>query len=335
MRAFLLVVAVLFALFVPVRADPVSELSAFSVFGNVDLNKLRDVETKRGPEMGVARDVSVQSCYVVPVPPAKALAALEQWDAARHRELQIYVHGDLPASPAPAGFGAKLAGAPDNGAVRALAALTEKRSQEMQLSADEALKDLPKDFPGNAKPFSEGVQAFWSKVLAARVQAFTSGGAAAGPDYGFTGQGIRPGEELAALLRQQEKVRKQFAGFLGEAGIVGGKGSLKKDLYFELIDVDDVSALTLGSFSSKPVGNGFQAADVTYYASNGYYALVTLYQMWPVDVGGTPSTLVWRGDMISAASLASLHGVEKLASESAMMKDVAKAVKLLKGDMAK
>ena len=73
---------------------------------------------------------------------------------------------------------------------------------------------------------------------------------------------------------------------------------------------------------------------MTYYASNGYYAGITLYQMWPVDVGGQPATLVWRGDMVSAPSLASLHGVERLASESAMMKDISKAVKLLKGDMA-
>jgi hypothetical protein len=53
---------------------------------------------------------------------------------------------------------------------------------------------------------------------------------------------------------------------------------------------------------------------------------LTLYQMWPVNVDGKPSTLVWRGDMISSASLASLHGVEKLASEGAMMKDISKAV---------
>jgi hypothetical protein len=36
--------------------------------------------------------------------------------------------------------------------------------------------------------------------------------------------------------------------------------------------------------------------------------------------------------MISAASLASLHGVERLASESAMMKDISKAVTLFRRD---
>ena len=333
MRVFSAAVAASLVFLSAVQADPVGELGAFSVFGNVDLNKLREVETRRGPEMSVARDVSVQSCYVVPGPPAKALAALEQWDAARHRELKIYVHGDLPAAPVPADL-ARLSDAPANSAVQALIKETVNLGSDLQITKGEAKPLGP--YAGSGKgPWNGNVAAFWADVLAKRARSFAAGGAAAHPAYDHTGQDIKPGDELSSLLRQQPKVRQQFAGFLDEAGIVGGKGSLKKDLYFELIDVDDVAALTLGSFSSKPVGGGFQAADVTYYASNGYYALVTLYQMWPVDVGGQPSTLVWRGDMISAASLASLHGVEKMASESAMMKDVAKAVQLFKGDLAK
>jgi hypothetical protein len=56
--------------------------------------------------------------------------------------------------------------------------------------------------------------------------------------------------------------------------------------------------------------------------------------MWPVSVDGKASTLVWRGDMISSASLASLHGVERLGSESAMMKDISKAITLFRRDTA-
>jgi hypothetical protein len=57
--------------------------------------------------------------------------------------------------------------------------------------------------------------------------------------------------------------------------------------------------------------------------------------MWPVTVDGKASTLVWRGDMISSASLASLHGVERLGSESAMMKDISKAITLFRHDTAR
>jgi len=58
----------------------------------------------------------------------------------------------------------------------------------------------------------------------------------------------------------------------------------------------------------------------------------SLKQMWPVTVEGKPSTLVWRGDMISAASLSSLHGVERLASESVTMKNITKAVTFFRRD---
>ncbi len=331
-RAFLILFLVLTAALCAQAADPLAELGAFSVFQNANLDKLKsEVTTARGPAMTDGRHLSVQSCYVVPVPPAKALEALQQWDASRHRELKIYVHGDLPGSPTPASF-SKLGSAPDNAAVATLAEKTQKGSHDLQISNGE--KPLLPAGPGGKGPLPDPVQSFWSNVLSGRAQNFVANGAARQPGYEFTGQEVKSGDELASLLRQQDKIRKQFAGFLGDNGVSGGRGSLKKDLYFELIDVDDEGVLTLGSFSSKAVGSGFQAADVTYYASGGYYAGLTLYQMWPVEVGGQASTLVWRGDMISAASLATLHGMEKLASESAMMKDISKAVRLLKGDMA-
>ena len=79
-------------------------------------------------------------------------------------------------------------------------------------------------------------------------------------------------------------------------------------------------------------GGSFQAADVLYYASGGYYVALTLYQMWPVELNGKPATLVWRGDMISSAELAGLAGVERLGSESAMIKDVSRAIRVFRRD---
>jgi hypothetical protein len=120
---------------------------------------------------------------------------------------------------------------------------------------------------------------------------------------------------------------------LGATGIGRGAGSLKPELYWELLEVDDQGVVTLGaSYSRSGAGGTYQAADVLYCASGGYYVALTLYQMWPVTVDGKPSTLVWRGDMISAASLGSLHGVERLGSESVMMKNITKAVTLFRRD---
>ena len=164
---------------------------------------------------------------------------------------------------------------------------------------------------------------------------FVSGGTAAQPPYDHSGNAIQPNDELNSLLKQQDKIRKQFSGFLANTGIGRGAGSLTPELYWELLDVDDQGVLTLGASYSRGGGGTYQAADVLYYASGGYYVALTLYQMWPVTADGKASTLVWRGDMISSASLAELHGVERLGSESAMMKDISKAVTLFRRDTAR
>jgi hypothetical protein len=317
------------------RADAVSEMAGFSVFDKVDLAELArsDVKTAHGVPMSNARFISVQSCYVWPGTPAQHIAAMRQWTPTRHPELKVFLHSDLPGAPSAANF-SRLRSAPDNAAVRALVSATEQLSTDLQISSAEAKKfSAGKTGGGGAMP--ESVATFWANVLASRAQAFASGGSSAQAAYDHTGQAIRPGEELNGLLRQQDKIRRQFSGFLESTGIGRGAGSIKPELYWELLNVEDQGVVTLGASYSRAGANGtYQAADTLYYASGGYYAGVTLYQLWPVNAGGRASTLVWRGDMVSAASLASLHGIEKLASESSMMKDVGKAVTFFRRDTA-
>jgi len=314
------------------RADAVSELAAFSIFDKVDLAQLAksDVKTAHGPPMGNPRFLSVQSCYVASGSPAQQIEALRRWDPTRHRELKVFLHSDLPGNPSAANF-SKLQNAPDNGPVRSFVSATQKLSPELQISKDEAKKFFPAGAGGGGMPAA--VAKFWSDLLAARTHSFSSGGTSAQPPYDHGGQAIRVSDELNGLLRQQEKIRRQFSGFLGNTGIGRGAGSLSPELYWELLDVDDQGVVSLGAYYNRGGADGnYQAADVLYYASGGYYVALTLYQMWPVNVEGKASTLVWRGDMISAASLGSLHGVERLGSESVMMKDISKAVTLFRRD---
>ena len=314
------------------RADAVSELAAFSIFDKVDLAQLAksDVKTAHGPPMGNPRFLSVQSCYVASGSPAQQIEALRRWDPTRHRELKVFLHSDLPGNPSAANF-SKLQNAPDNGPVRSFVSATQKLSPELQISKDEAKKFFPAGAGGGGMPAA--VAKFWSDLLAARTHSFSSGGTSAQPPYDHGGQAIRVSDELNGLLRQQEKIRRQFSGFLGNTGVGRGAGSLSPELYWELLDVDDQGVVSLGAYYNRGGADGnYQAADVLYYASGGYYVALTLYQMWPVNVEGKASTLVWRGDMISAASLGSLHGVERLGSESVMMKDISKAVTLFRRD---
>ena len=315
------------------RADAVSELASFSIFDKVDLAQLArsDVKTAHGPPMSNPRFLAVQSCYVVPGAPAQLIGALSRWDPSKHRELKVFLHSDLPTSPTAANF-EKLNSAPDNGPVRALVAATQKLSPDLQISQGDA-KKFSAGGGGGGGAMPAPVVAFWTDVLLSRTKSFVSGGTSGQPPYDHSGTAIRASDELNGLLREQGKIQRQFSGLLGASGIGRGAGSLTPELYWELLDVDDQGVVTLGADYKRAGGGGtYQSADVLYYASGGYYVALTLYQMWPVTVDGKASTLVWRGDMISAPSLASLHGVERLGSESVMMKQISKAVTLFRRD---
>jgi hypothetical protein len=315
------------------RADAISDLASFSIFGKVDLAQLAktDVKTAHGSPMSNPRFLAVQSCYVVPGSPSQQIEALRRWDSTRHRELKVFLHSDLPSNPAPTNF-EKLKDAPGNSSVRSFVAATQKLGPDLQISRDEA-KKFSAGAGGGGGTMPVSVVGFWADVLTARTKSFVSGGMSAQPPYDHASPSIRASEEVNGLLREQGKIRDQFSGFLGATGIGRGAGSLRPELYWELLDVDDQGVVTLGaSYSRGATGGTYQAADILYYASGGYYVALTLYQMWPVTVEGKPSTLVWRGDMISAASLGSLHGVERLGSESLMMKNITKAVTLFRRD---
>jgi hypothetical protein len=309
------------------KADPVSEMASFSTLNNVDLVQLAktDVKTAHGVPMSTARFLSVQSCYVVPHTPAREIELMRKWNPTSHREMKVFLHSDLSGSPSPESF-AQLKHAPDNGPVRALVSKTQKLARDLQVSNDEVKKFAA---AGAGEPVE---MSFWMNLLSARARAFASGGSASQPAYDHIGQPIRPNEELNGLLREQPKIKQQFSSFLGGTGIGHGGGG-KPEMYWELLDVDGDGVVSLGATYNRAAGNGsYQVADTFYYASGGYYVTLTLFQLWPVSVNGAASALVWRGDFVSAAQLGTLHGVERLGSESAMMKNITRAVTLYRRD---
>src|SRR6476661_2904251 len=312
-------------------ADPVAELVSFSIFDKVDLAQLAksDVKTAHGAPMKNSRFLAVQSCYVAPGAPAQQMEALRRWNPAKYRELKVFLHSDLTSNPGPSSF-ERLKNAPDNASVRSFVNATQKLSPDLQISKEEAKRLSAATAGGGGGVIPPAVAAFWTDVLTARTKSFVSGGMAAQPPYDHAGPSVRASEEVNGLFRDQGKIRQQFSGLLGATGIGRGAGSLPAELYWELLDADDHGVVTLGASYSRGAGGTYQAADVLYYASGGYYVALTLYQLWPVTVDGKPSTLVWRGHMISSASQGSLRGVERLGSESVMMKNVTKAVTLFR-----
>ena len=284
-------------------ADPVAELAGFSVFPKVDLAQLSkgDVKPVRGGSVGGARTLFVQTAYVAPHPPDALLSKMRGWNPARHPDLKVYLHIDG------SNF-SRLQNPPDNSAIRYLTTATSQNSADLQLSAAER-----KLLPG------ENFAGVWTKILSDRARAGISGQ----PPYDNASPPVRPGDEVNALLRGQDKIARQFSGVLG--------GS--KEPYWELLNVDERGVLSLGVFTSRSgAGGTIQTANAHYYASGGYYAGLTLHQLWPVQVEGRASTLVWRGDMVSSGSVAALRGIERIAAESTMIKDISRVVSSFRRD---
>ncbi len=318
-------------------ADPLAELASFSAFKEVNLDKLAGgaVMAARGATMSFPRGLAVETAYVIRKPLARAAEFHLQWNPGRHPELKVYLHQDIPAHPTAADF-QRISAAPSNSAVKSLAAATQRLSSgpsDLQMSAAEAKTFAGGGGGGGALP--PPVASFWSKLLLQRAQAFLTGGVTRLPPYESGRESVRPGDEISRLLKDAVKLRGQFSALLEATPLTGAKGSLPPSPYWELFDVEGRATFSLGALYYKPRGDAWQAVDTQYYSSGGFYVLVTLYQMWPVKVGGLDCTLVWRGDLISSPSLAALHGVERMGSSSAMMRETQKVIEAFLKDAGK
>jgi len=311
------------------KADPITDLRSLSVFKDADLGKMAggDVLASKGPAMSFARGLSVESAYVVRVPVKTTVALQQRWDPTRHPELKVYVQGDVSGRGSPVDFQG-LASARANSSVKAFVDATLRLPQDaakLQLSNAEARMFSPGGSGGGAMPAS--VVTFWSKVLAGRAQSFNSGGLGAEAPYETAGSPVRIGEEVSSLIRESGNLRTYFGSLISSTPIGGGRGSAPVSQSWQMFDADGIAAVSLTASYGKPAGDGWQSADLQYYASGAVYTVLTFYQMWPVKVDNQDATLVWRIDMTSAEQLGELRGVERLGSGAAMMREIQKTVK--------
>ena len=317
--AFLAVLAGILTPILNAAADPVSDLRSLSALKDVDLSKLSggNVSAAGEPLGLLARGMSVQSAYVVRLPVKSTVSLIQQWNPARHPDLRIYLQGDLPSGGGPQSF-RSLASAPSNSSVRAFVEATERLpgdSSKLQLSSAEVKQFSGGTSGGGAVPGP--VVAFWSQVLAQRARDFLSGGGlGAQPPYQ---NGVSPASEVARLIDNSGNARSHFSPIIS-----GGRGS--PSLSWQLFDADGQAAVSLEAFYVKSVGDGYQTLDLGFYSSGGYYVVVTLQQLWPVQVTGRDATLVWRVDLVSSGAFAGLRGAGRLGSGAAMMRQIQKNV---------
>ena len=316
-----------------VLADAAGDLASYSVFTQVNPSSLAGgkVLSARGPALGFPRDLSVQAVYLVHAPLARALEMEKNWDAARHPELRVYLHHDLSAHPATADFRLPI---PDNSATRKLADATEKLPNLGDLQLSKAEAGLFKN-SGGGGDFPPAVQDFWSEVLLRRWSAFAQHGISGLPPYDSGAGSIRAADEVSRLLNEQPKLRAAFRPLIDKSPLSGGPGALPLGHYWELFDVEGQAAFSLGAACSLQSSDSAQLLDLQYYGSGGYYVYITLYQMWPVTVGGQAATLVWRVDTLSSLSLSDLAPFDRMGSGAAMMKDIQRIINFFQKDMGR
>jgi hypothetical protein len=319
------------------KADPIADLRSLSVFKDADLGKLAngDVLASKGPAMSFARGLSVESAYIVRAPVKTTLALQERWNPTSHPELKVYAQADISGRGNPGEFQG-LASVRSNSSVKAFVDATLRLpgdASKLQLSGAEVKMFSPGGSSGGAIPAS--VVAFWSKVLAGRAQGFASGGLGGQAPYDASGSPVRADQEVSRLIRESGNVRSYFSSLISSTPIGGGRGSSPTSQSWQMFDADGIAAVSLSASYGKPAGDGWQSADLLYYSSGGVYAVVTLYQMWPVKVDNGDATLVWRIDMTSAAEIGGLRGVERLGSGAAMTREIQRTVKAFLRDTPK
>jgi hypothetical protein len=317
--AFLAVLAAVLTLILNAAADPLSDLRSLSALKDVDLSKLSggNVSATGEPLGRFARGMSVQSAYVVRAPVRSTVVLIQQWNPTRYPRLRIYLEGDLSSGVGPQSFRG-LASAPSNSPVRSFVSATESLpggALKLQLSS----ADVKQYSAGTSDSggLSGPVLAFWSKVLAERARAFLSGGLSAEPSYE---NGVSPASEVTRLIDSSGDIQSHFAPIIS-----GGRGS--PSLSWQLFDADGQAAVSLDAFYAKPVDDGYQTLDLGFYSSGGFYAVVTLQQLWPIQVDGRDATLVWRVDLVSSSAFDSLRGVQRLGSGAAVMRNIQENLK--------
>jgi hypothetical protein len=310
-------------------SGPVESLKSFSDFQQVDLNRLLagDVLSERGSLMDFPNGISSQTCFMVPVSAEETAKRLQLWDPSPHGELKVFAFHALHAPCELADF-QQLDFKTRQRSVRWLLdktiAFTPVKS-DLNLTHDEA-QQLAACVQKRADP--QKVSDCWAKLLLGRASAFQQKGLDGAQPYDTVGESVSPPVQLRTMLREQLAIAREFSPILKRIGLLGNETvpSLTPFYYWTLFDADYHGTISLGAVYQLAVGDHYQLVDLEYYVSGNYYTSATLFEVWPVEVGGTPGALVWRGDFFAAPMLAFTKGTERIAYGALMLQDIKKEI---------
>ena len=298
-------------------ADPVEAFRPWSAVEKFDLEKLArgKIAAECNGSMTFSRGMSAQAVYMVAVTPDVAVRVLLNSDPSKHPDEETYQR-PLFHNEAEAGF-AKIKLDPKIASVRRLLDAMRKRDG-LQLSREEFAL-LPKS------DAIEDAQRFWVETMSARWNRWTQHGELRATDA------FDVRSDIASLLKEEPKLAQHFAELLTPFTQTGAPATPALN-YWDLSNVNHTAAVCLGAIYVRAVDGRQQVLDVSYYASSGYLASVTLYEIVPIE--GQPRSLVWEGCLVSAPALDGGFGVKKAIGARLMVGDLEKSIRFFQQDAA-
>jgi hypothetical protein len=324
----------------PLHADLTQDL-AFTAFPSANPDDLGDgkILQAKGGLIDFQRGLTAQSLFVVNAAPTAVAAKLVHWNQPSHPELKVWFHQTVTAQGNPADF-TFLQTLPDNSSISSLLDATKNGDPSLQLNSNEATLLQSLRAQGGDSLFAN----FWSQVIAGRISRFFSGAGGADP-YVVSGGNIDPLGDMKSLLRSDVKVYQVFHPLLAQTPLYKAKAAKPlqppaalplppADVYCECFDVEGTAALGTGAlYQVSNLDGSIESADLEFYVNSGIYVSIELEKLWPVTINGQPETLVWRDDLVSTASVAYLHGTERLASGMIMLQDVKAAIGAFRSEL--
>jgi hypothetical protein len=300
-------------------ANPAEALRGWSAFENLDLDNLAKgkVVTEANPSMDFARGISVQAVYVVAAPLEVAARVLLTSDPTRHKELEVYQHRSFQNERG-AEFD-KLKLDSQLAPVRKLLDVVKSR-EGLHLSREENAR-LPRG------PVLEEVQRFCSAILRDRWTQFAQHG-----EFGRSEPFDLRGE-IRSLLAAEPKLAGHFDTLLSPLTQPGASGA-PTGYYWNVANVDKTATLELGAVYTHTSGASRQVLETTFFASSGYLASLTFYELHPIALDGQPRTLVWQGSLVSSEQLAGAFGLKHQIASRMMASDLEDSVHIFQKDAA-
>lgn len=325
-------------------ADPLATISTYSQM-SIDLELLASgsVQVGRGTPLRSALGLATQAAFLSKHPVAFTRDFLVNWDPSIHPEMDIYQSFNFKNGEDPKFDQFKFTRT--DRPTKLLMEYTLKirnHTDDLFLTAPEieslkaSMAALPQKELDNPA-FRTAASQFWTNVLQTRFDLYKKGGLSALPINQLGGHDFSVAGEIRSMLKDAPAIRERFKDVLDETCLktTPGEPAIPAIYYWQMFKADTIATVCLGGIYVAETPESVHILDMQFYVSNSYLTTITLFELFPIQIGGQDCTLIWRTDFVSAPEFASIRGVEQMAAGMIMSQSLKQAVQLFISDANK